>query len=359
MLYIKTMVKKSKEMIKSKILEVLNDKPLSINKISTEVGSNWSTINELLKILKEENKVREIVTTDKIRVFKLLREDTYFDLPIDKKEREICYYFFDKIRNIWFDIKKKLIGKIEMQKILTDIVEELPSIHILKGLYLFGGMTVLKFDPSQQYSSQFKPKSEHEIEELIRSTIIKDYHDCKNVKQTMMNYYKKKNLSLYLIKEEINSIFTGNLNLDKEKFTDLLSDFLFYSPIKEDASQIVEIISEFVSLTIKLIKKCPKLEEIKYQIFETYNSIWLLVATYNFFDSLTEDTRYRDRREEIYEFYFYSKIKDRIQSSIEYLSHLDDILSRYSDISSETKLQLDNKTKMIRDSFVDMARVRK
>ena len=71
--------KKTPEEIKRRILSGLDkqQKPLSIQEISKEINSNWTTVREYLEELTEEGKVKEIIATDRIKYYQKITGDTY------------------------------------------------------------------------------------------------------------------------------------------------------------------------------------------------------------------------------------------------------------------------------------------
>ena len=89
-------VKKSREKIREEILLALNKKPLSIQQLSREIGSNWGTVNEMLYELKEEGKVREIVSTEKVKFYQKII-DSKTKLPASRARFKTIFLGQDKL----------------------------------------------------------------------------------------------------------------------------------------------------------------------------------------------------------------------------------------------------------------------
>ena len=54
------MVRKTKKQLVQRIIQLLENKPMTVNEISVAVGSNWDTINQALDLLKSVNLVLEM-----------------------------------------------------------------------------------------------------------------------------------------------------------------------------------------------------------------------------------------------------------------------------------------------------------
>lgn len=65
------MKRRTKEQLISDVIAALDAKELSVNEIAREIRANWSTVNDVLTLLKKLGIAKETVTTPKIRLFKL------------------------------------------------------------------------------------------------------------------------------------------------------------------------------------------------------------------------------------------------------------------------------------------------
>ena len=63
-------IRKTSSQIKKEILDFLFEGPKGINEIANKVGSNWPTTNSYLEKLKEDGAVNEILSTDKMKVYR-------------------------------------------------------------------------------------------------------------------------------------------------------------------------------------------------------------------------------------------------------------------------------------------------
>ena len=61
-------------LIIKEIAKSLSKKDLSINEIARDIHANWSTVEKALKFMSSLGLVKEIISTPKIRIFRLAKE---------------------------------------------------------------------------------------------------------------------------------------------------------------------------------------------------------------------------------------------------------------------------------------------
>jgi DNA-binding transcriptional ArsR family regulator len=194
-------MKKLRQEITKKILSCLEEKPLSIQEISKKVGSNWSTINHILKDLREERKVRELFSTKKLRLFKLARDDVYLDIPISKEGKSAGFYIYNKIKNEWARKTGKLPANTDVLKTAVDVLEkigldkEIPTVW-----YLFGKIPLLKYQQEIDYSSGKIENSEKIDKEIIIS--VENFARKRTTHERMLQQYEFYHNELYKQKKK-------------------------------------------------------------------------------------------------------------------------------------------------------------
>lgn len=352
-------MKKTREEITKKILSSLEEKPLSIQEISKKVGSNWSTTNEFLEALKKEGKVREIVSTEKIRLFKLVREDTYLDIPINNRGKKIGFYLFNKIKKEWTIKTGKPPMNTDVLKVAVDVLEktnlnkELPTVW-----YLFGKIPLLKYSPEINYPNYILDTEESNKINKEVLVSVKTFSAKRTTHERMLQQYEIYNNELYKSKEKIRN--TLNKNLDNERvlkeLENEISQFYFYMPTKDDASNITMIVYEFIILLEKMILSLKKLDRFKKEITDTFSSIWELVAIYMFFDSLSSYGKFYEKfkdRENLRLIYFENSIQHRISTAKDFLSQLNSIYLNNLKTLPE-KINYNKEAEAIRNIFFEM-----
>jgi len=351
------MNKKTPQQIKQDILDKLEQGPLSIQQISQEVGSNWLTISKFLEELKNERKVREMLLRENARLFRLVREDTYLDIPIKKEYKIIGFYLFNKIGEIWHEKTGKVPKNTEVLKTAVEVLEktglnrEIPTVW-----YLYGKIPVLKYSPEPEYKteiSSIKVKSLNlkEFNEQILKA-VEVFLVSSKTHDVRVRQYELYNNQLYQLKERIIYLLI-NQDISKEELKNLSSSLYAYCPSKEDASEILRITQEFVSVIYKL-SLIKNIEEFRKDILETFIGLWKMIATYMFYDSLTQYEKFNDR-ERTRDFYFSESLYNRISSAEELVSNLLSLyLNNTSELGEPKALSNIPEAKMLRDIFFEM-----
>src|SRR3989338_7294117 len=133
-------IKKSREEIANLIISSLNEKPLSTQQLSEKIKSNWSTINTILEELKHEGKIRVIISTGKISIYRLADYPVFYGLPIQKKHRDLASFLFSSISKAWQAKYKSAPPATIIQKIAVDVAKEykldIPILPFHYGLVL-------------------------------------------------------------------------------------------------------------------------------------------------------------------------------------------------------------------------------
>jgi len=356
LLFFNIFMKKTKEETTKKILSSLEEKPLSIQEISKKISSNWSTTNEILEELKKEGKVREIVSTEKIRLFKLAREDTYLDIPLNDKGKKIGYYLYNKIKKEWTKRTGKPPLNTDVLKVAVDVLEktnlnkELPTVW-----YLFGKIPLLKYSPEIDYSTNSIIEESNRLDKEVLVS-VKTFSAKRTTHERMLQQYETYNNELYKSKEKIRNILNKNLNDERvlKELENEIARFYFYMPTKDDASGIVLLVHEFVSLIGKMLF-LKKLDKFKKEITDTFNSIWGLIAIYMFFDSLSSYGKFYEKfknRENLRLIYFENSLQHRISNAKDFLSQLNSIY--LNNLKNIEKIKYTKETEAVRNMFFEM-----
>ena len=286
------MVRKTKKQLVQRIIQLLENKPMTVNEISVAVGSNWDTVYKALDLLKGINLVLEIEEGNK-KVFKRVddvsihkREDTLLGIPITKKCEDLCYYLFNKVKQKWIQKTKQEPNRTQMQKVVGEIADNIKlPYEIPRGWYLFGQVCILEYKPTQEYHSEFQnniPELNKEIDNAIE--IYSKYNKTVDV---LFEQYKRKNKVLYLARLKLKQILCYELNQEtKPLISKLLNSFAMNFPKKEDNKNIVKLLNAYVSIVNRLFIERQELEELHNLIIDCFISLWELMATYNLFDDL-------------------------------------------------------------------------
>ncbi len=352
-------MKKTPEQIKEEILDKLEQGPLSIQQISREIDSNWITVSKFLEELKAELKVREIRIGENVRLFRLVREDTYLDIPVEKKYKELGYYIFKKIRQEWTNKNGVTPTNTDVLKVAVEVLEktqldqQIPTVW-----YLYGKIPVLKLVQEPQVeniepaSLKIKTVDIGQVDNQIESA-IKTFLARNNSHEIRVKQYELYNQRLYLLKEDLFcSLVKGDI--DPERLKNYCSELYARCPSKEDASEILGMTQDFVS-TIYKISMLRNVNDFNKEILETVYSIWKMIAVYMFFDSLTSYGKFKPRDKTL-SLYFSDSLFRNISDAKDCVSNLNSIYMNNVSYVEEPSLLEDTETsKLLGDIVFEMS----
>ncbi len=271
------MAKKSREEIADSILTFLDEKPLSIQQISEKVGSNWMTVNEILEQLKTEGNVKEVVATDKIKIFRRTDYPVFYGIPIPKKYRDQTLFVASEIVKHWKEHNKgELPLNTTLQKVAVEVIKEcslnLPVLPLHYGL-----VTALAIKPEEQVNKEYDWNGKEEKNFIIKSIKEEVSKHENNASKEEDNQYKKYDLKLFQTRKEIVNLFKKELKDENIKeLGHKISKMHFILSI--DNLDIYNLFDRFVSsCTIIFISKETKIHIS--QIRETFDILWELITT--------------------------------------------------------------------------------
>ena len=288
------MVRKTKKQLVQRIIQLLENKPMTVNEISVAVGSNWDTIYQALDLLKSVNLVLEMEEGNK-KIFKKVddasipkREDTLLGIPINRKCEDLCYYLFKRVKQEWMQKTKEEPNRTQMQKAVGEIADNLKlPYEIPRGWYLFGKVCVLEYNPKEEYHSEFEnniPGLDKEIDNAIEI-----YSNCGNTYEIHAQQYERKNNKLYASKLKLKRLLHYRLDQNVKL---LISKLLYSLEInfskKEDNQDIIQLLNTYSSIINRLFveRNEEELEEVHNLIIDCFISLWEFMATYNLFSDL-------------------------------------------------------------------------
>lgn len=335
-------VKKSRESIKQKILLILNKRPLSIQQLSRYVGSNWSTVSEVLQELREEGKVREIISTEKIKFYQK-NVDTYYNIPISEKQKKEFMYLFSLIIEEYKNQKHRLPNRTELAKTAVAAIEHQELLLNLPTVwYIYGKIPLMVCDPSKEYSSEEKIENAEKIKKVVSKIVL--FHMNMTAKELKKGQYEKYDMSLYKIKDKI----INSKSFDKGILEDF-NEFLVNCPTKPNMPDVFILTERFVEVVNKL-SVVSNLEKHKMQILLTLESVWKYIALNLLFDSLTQNQEYSNVSE-IMRFYLGKPIELRKECAKESISNLESI---YLSELNEKEVKLDDEAAEVREIMSDL-----
>jgi len=211
-------VRKTPQKIKEEILEFLFEGPQSISEIANKIKSNWPTTNKYLEELKGDGKVNEILSTDKMKVYRRTDDPVYYSLPFSKDIRIKTLYILREIQKKWKEERGDDLSKTALQKIAVDVIKECDlDLPILE--FHYGMTTCASFDPNNQEINRFiqEPKDKVIILKCIGNVVADKKNHTGIAYKERLSQYKRYKMPFYLAKEELTKLFILNSNKKSNK----------------------------------------------------------------------------------------------------------------------------------------------
>lgn len=285
-------VRKTPEQIKEEILFYLKETPLSIEQIRKKVESNWSTINNYLKELSKEGKVKEIISANKAKIYQRIFGDTYFDLPITMDERKMFRTLFSLIMKKYKEANKTP-NKTQLAKTAVRVINSTESglSELPTAWYLYGAIPLMIADPSQDYQEECILEHKQKINNIIEM-FMKENHN-KKTKQIQKEQHLEYNDKLYQLADTFLELTEEPL-WNKERIFETLNEFCISCPIDEEFKEVFWLTERFVS-TVRKLSYFDNLENHRTKILLTFDSIWKFIATYKFYQTISVKKRFLDK----------------------------------------------------------------
>jgi hypothetical protein len=294
--------RKSPQQIKQDILDFLFEGPQSTADIAEKIKSNWPTTNKYLEGLKTESKVEEILSTDKMKVFRRTDDPVYYSLPFDKETRTKTLYILKEIVKKWKEDRPgEELSKTALQKIAVDIIKSC-NINLPVLNFHYGLTTCASFDESNAEINKFieEPKEKKIILECIEKEVNDRQNHTGKAYQERENQYKKykEEMKFYGSKENFMKrfILIKDKNEIREKIKEDLLGLSMNFPIKlQDFYEEFENFISNAQIILSRKEKIPdeKLEEDLRVIKETLIQLWDKITT---FTSFLDSERFIDRK---------------------------------------------------------------
>jgi len=283
--------KKTASEINTNILSELSKSPKTITEIKNALGSNWQTIEKFLKILKEEGKVKELVSTSKKKIYQKITGDTYFDLPLSDEERKKFRTLFALIKKIY--LKRNVhLSKTHFAKTAVDAIEKSNELSDLPTIwYLYGIIPLMAVDLTQDYQEEFKFKNKKEIENLIE-TYVKN-NSSKKSTQLEKEQHLEHQEELYIIADDFLEVSSNNW--DSKKILSLISKFYITCPSDSEFPEIFEFTDKFY-MTLNKLNSLNILDTSRKEVILTFDALWKYLATYKAYKSLVELNRFENNK---------------------------------------------------------------
>ena len=327
------MGKKSTVEVTEKILEAMSsnsEQGLVIQDISKKADVSWDCTKRHLESFVKSKIVREYKKEGKPHyqmMCPIAKSDTLFSLPLSEEHRRTIKKIYATIKIVWKQITNKPLSKTLAQKIAVDVVEQKYK-DIPRGWYLYGELLVLSFEAEEDYQETLTKKEEVDC---VRA-VCRDYLDyCDASYKIRRHQYEKKGNKLYLIKEDLMYCLgysDFNDSAQKMKIRQLLNEFAVTIERTEENAIMLAIADDFVAETLAIFRhnNDEELRKARSTIMNVFEKIWILVATYEFYESLKANAFYD---KEFLQEHFFDKFELLKDNALESLEELNDFKPKW------------------------------
>jgi hypothetical protein len=276
-------IRKNPQQIKEEILSNLSKGPLSIDQLRKKLDSNWSTTSYYLEELSKEEKVREIISSDKAKVYQKIYGDTYFDLPLTDIERKKFRTLFNLILRE-YKLKEKVPTKTCFAKCAVQVIKDessgLSDLPII--WYLYGLIPQMIADPSLEYAEEI----EFENKSKIRHIIVNFIDKTKNMSsgEIQKEQHKEYGEELYILADSFFEVLNKK-EWKNEAILNILNKFFIACPVDNEFPEIFDLTERVLSLINKIGLIGIELQDYRKEILLSFDSLWKLIALYKLYQS--------------------------------------------------------------------------
>jgi len=341
--------KKTAESIEAEILSCLEEGPKSISELKVGVKSNWVTVEKFLVKLSGEKKVKEMISMDKKKVYQLAENDTYFEIPISKVERDKFCSLYALILE-QYKSEKKIPTKTEFAKVAVEVIggskelEELPTIW-----YLYGMIPLMAAEPSREYVCDVSFEDEIGIRKLILKSI--NEKRGKSASVIAREQHQKLGETFYVCGDDfMDTTKSTKYDWDEGKILKSLNGMYLNCPI-DDEFDVFELFDKFSSTVRKLFLLKIKPEIYQREIILTFDSLWKYFSTYNAYKSVKKLKLFKNPSD-IKRFYMGNMLESREISLKENLSNLYSIY--LNNLGEDFELEISKDASDIRNILEDL-----
>lgn len=295
------MGKKSSRELVGDIAGALTKDPQSIQRISDAVEADRQSVTKYLEELEDAGIVDEKNSgrTREFYVSEYEDDETYFELPLKKGEKERFRTLFNKITEKHRERFGEVPGKLMSQRIAVKVIKEM-NLDLPFGRYQYGSITAMNFTPNDSNDLvpvDFGPDfSEDEVDEKV-DEVVEKYGEI-GFREARRKQYDEENMELYLLKEEILELLTGEIE-DSSDLERKLYSFLAKTPSLDEESE--EALVDFIAVAPELVDNRFN----RSQVCTTFEQLWELTAFYCLREDMAEhynkqivESRTEKKREE-------------------------------------------------------------
>ena len=287
------------------VLENIHEQERTIGELSLILKTNWNSVKDTIEFLKKIGQVDErIINSEKKYIAGRYgiggkKIPTYFNLPIQKDVEYFAGYIYKKITCYFRSIKQLMPNSTQLQKISVQIFDDQEiraKISVPTGWYRFGKISVFgvrRGDAFDEYQNE-ELDNNTKIQAIIKKA-VQDFADKQYTFNARKKQYEADNKQQYLILLELEKMeaLLSDPEKNRDNLLKNLDSFINSIPAEQKTTEVVKLFYDFKSIIQELMATKYKMsKDIKDLLCQTFQRLWDVFATLNFYDSLLEQKSY-------------------------------------------------------------------
>jgi uncharacterized protein YfkK (UPF0435 family) len=260
---------------------------LTFAQIADKSQVSWDSVKRYIEMFVKLNLVREYNDSGKLTYQKMnaTDKDTLFAIPLSEDKKNTIRRLYATIKQVWPQVSNNSLSRTAMQKVAVSVAE-IRFKDIPAAWYLYGKVLLMPYEQL----SKAEPFNEQDIVSDVRSACT-EYSTFKNTEEIKEHQYEKEKNRLYLTKEKLSHLLYQPITPEtKNQLRQCLNEFAFSWERKENNSDILMLMEDFCSTGLSILRNADDnaLNEAKIYMMNSFEALWDLIATYEFYDSLTK-----------------------------------------------------------------------
>lgn len=287
------------------VLDNIHEQEKTIGELSLMLKTNWNSVKDTLEFLKKIGQVEERIVNSEKKYIAVKygvgnkNIPTYFNLPTPKNIEHFAGYVYNKITHYFRSIKQITPNTTQLQKISVKIFDDLlvrGKVSVPTGWYRFGKISIFgvrRGDTFEEYKDEGLD-NDNKLQNVIKKA-VQDFADEQYTFNARKKQYETENKQQYLVLLELEKMqaLLSNPEKNRDSLLKNLDSFINSIPAEQKTAEIIKLFYDFKSIIQEWMTGKQKMNnDLKDLICQTFQRLWDVVATLNFYNSLSEQRSY-------------------------------------------------------------------
>ena len=287
------------------VLDNIHGQEKTLGELSAILKTNWNSVKDTLEFLRKIGQVEERIINSEKKYIAVKygvgdkNIPTYFNLPTPKNIEHFAGYIYNKITGYFRSIKQITPNTTQLQKISVRIFDDLSvraKVSVPTGWYRFGKISIFgvrRGDTFEEYKDE-ELDNDNKLQNVIKKS-VQDFADEQYTFNARKKQYETENKQQYLILLELEKMqaLLSNPEKNRDNLLKNLDSFINSIPAEQKTAEITKLFYDFKSILQEWMTGKQKMNnDLKELICQTFQRLWDVVATLNFYNSLSEQRSY-------------------------------------------------------------------